>query len=103
MGRPVVQWQILSKDPRRTADFYSTLFDWEVKTDNPLSYRRVDTRSGKGIPGGIWPAPPDGHNMVQLFIEVADVSESVEKAREGDEMAIVLDPMGIPFGLVRER
>ena len=39
---------------RRT---YAKLFDWEVKTNNALNYRMVDTGSG-GINGGIWPAPP---------------------------------------------
>ncbi len=115
MGRPVVQWQILSKEPDRHARFYTDLFDWKVNADNPLGYRMVDTGSKKGIPGGIWPAPPEGHSFVQLFVEVEDVGKAVEKATglgatviippqklpEGDEMAILLDPLGVSFGLTK--
>jgi predicted enzyme related to lactoylglutathione lyase len=53
--------------------------------------------------------------MVQLFIHVDDVKAHVLKAQElgarivvppqtlpgGDEMAIALDPDGIPFGMFR--
>jgi predicted enzyme related to lactoylglutathione lyase len=53
--------------------------------------------------------------MVQLFIEVDDVPSHVEKAirlgatvlippqqlPDGDELAILLDPVGISFGLYK--
>ncbi|HLG15660.1 MAG TPA: VOC family protein [Blastocatellia bacterium] len=115
MGRPVMRWQILAKDPENAAEFYTTLFDWTVNSDNPLGYRMVDTGSDRGIQGGIWPSPPEGHSLVQLYVEVDDVAASVEKATtlgasvivplqklpDGDEMAIVLDPEGIPFGVFK--
>lgn len=115
MGQPVVTWQILAKSPDALADFYHRLFSWEVDANNALGYRTINTKSEKGIGGGIWPAPPEGRPMVQLFIEVDDVSAYVEKAKQlgasiiipaqklpdGDEMAILLDVEGIPFGLVK--
>ena len=66
-----------------------------------------------GIPGGIWPAPPEAASFVQLFIEVDDVKRYVrdaaalvhkviippQKLPEGDELAILHDPEGIPFGI----
>jgi uncharacterized protein len=111
MGKPVMRWQILAKDPDKAAEFYTRLFDWQVNDDNALGYRMIDTGSDRGIHGGIWPSPPEGHSFVQLYIEVDDVSGSVAKATgmgasiivppqklpDGDEMAIVLDPEGIPF------
>ena len=115
MGRPVMQWQILAKDPNRLAGFYGDLFAWKVSADNPLNYRMVDTGSPQGISGGIWPAGPEGHSFVQLFVDVDDVERYVARVVElggttifprqvlpgGDEMAIVRDPEGIPFGLVK--
>lgn len=116
MGRPVTQWQILSKNPEPHAAFYTRLFGWKVNADNPLGYRMVDTASpGKGIPGGFWPAPPEAHSFVQLFVEVDDVAATIEKTQslggsviipaqklpDGDEMAILLDPEGISFGVVK--
>lgn len=115
MGQPVMRWQILAKDPDKAAEFYTKLFDWTVNADNPLGYRMIDTGSERGIQGGIWPSPPEGHSFVQLCIEVDDVSDSVAKATgmgasiivppqklpDGDELAIVLDPEGIPFAIFR--
>lgn len=117
MGQPVMQWQILAKNPEACAAFYTSLFDWRVAADNALQYRQVDTGSGRGIGGGIWPSPPEGHPMVQLFIEVDDVAAYVRKATslgatviippqkmpDGDELAVVLDTEGLPFGLYRPK
>ena len=117
MGEPVVQWQILAKDPEKAERFYTSLFDWKANSDNALRYRRLETNHKRGIDGGVWPAPEAGHSMVQLFIEVNDVAGYVEKAvglgasvlippqklPDGDELAIVLDPIGISFGLYKPR
>jgi predicted enzyme related to lactoylglutathione lyase len=115
VGRPVVQFQILSKNPDRTAEFYTSLFDWKVNSDNPLGYRRLNTNSDHGIQGGIWPSPPEGHSFVQLFVEVDDLAANVKRATEigatvvippqqlpeGDRMAVLVDPEGIPFAMIQ--
>jgi len=115
MGSPVVEWQILAKDPDKTAAFYTRLFGWRVDANNPLNYRRVLTNAGRGIDGGIWPSPPQGHAFVQLFVEVDDVSAYVKRGQDlgarviippqqlpgGDEMAVMADTEGLPFALVR--
>src|ERR1700685_4042014 len=113
MANPVLQFQILSKTPDETARFYSSLFNWKVDAGNPMGYRQISTGSKDGIQGGIWPAPPQSPNFVQLFIAVEDVksavAQSVElgakviipptKLPDGDEMAVVHDPQGMPFGV----
>ena len=115
MGNPVMRWQILSKDPDKAAEFYTKLFDWTVNADNALGYRLVDTGSERGIKGGIWPSPPEGHAFVQLYVEVEDLASSVAKASglgagvivppqnlpDGDELAILVDPEGIPFAMFK--
>ena len=115
MSNPVTQFQILSKTPEETAQFYSTLFGWTVDANNPLGYRRIDTGSKEGIQGGIWPAPPQAPNFVQFFVAVDDVKSSVKKAEElgakllipptvlpeGDEMAVLHDPQGMSFSVWR--
>jgi predicted enzyme related to lactoylglutathione lyase len=115
MANPVVQFQILSKDPAAAAGFYSALFGWTVDANNPLGYRRIDTGSQEGIQGGIWPAPQQSPDFVQLFVAVDDVQSAVEKAQglgarllippavlpEGDEMAVMHDPGGMAFALWR--
>jgi uncharacterized protein len=115
MANPVVEFQILSKAPDETAAFYAALFDWRVDADNPLGYRKIDTGSAEGIGGGIWPAPPHAPNFVQLFVAVPDVTAALARAQqlgakviipattlpEGDEMAVLADPQGMSFVLVR--
>jgi predicted enzyme related to lactoylglutathione lyase len=115
MANPVLQFQILSKSPDETANFYSALFGWTIDANNPLGYRKIDTGSSQGIQGGIWPAPPQAPNFVQLFVGVDDLKVEVQKAEglgakiiipptilpEGDEMAVMLDPQGMSFALWR--
>ena len=73
MSNPVMQFQMISKAPEETARFYSSLFGWKVDADNPMGYRQIHTGSAEGIQGGIWPAPPQATNFVQLFMSVEDV------------------------------
>jgi predicted enzyme related to lactoylglutathione lyase len=116
MGNPVLQWQILTKQPKILEQFYSTLFGWRMSGNNALGYRQVDTGSKEGIQGGLWPiGENDGRSMVQLFIRVDDVKAFAKKAKQlgaqiivppqtlpdGDEMAVATDPDGIPFAMFR--
>jgi uncharacterized protein len=117
MGNPVVQFQILSTAPDETAQFYSTLFGWTVNADNPLGYREISTGVREGIQGGIWPAPSQSPNFVQLFIAVDDVrvfSEAAQNAGakviipptglpDGGEVAVFHDPQGMSFGIVKRK
>ena len=88
-----------------------------MQTNNALGYRVVDTGNGRGINGGVWPSPPEGHNLVQLFVEVDDIDAALAKATtlgatvivpkselpDGDALAIVLAPAGLSFGMYRPR
>ena len=114
MGSPVTQWQVITSDPGKHSEFYATVFGWKVNADNPLGYRMVDPGPAKGMPGGFWPAPAETPSFVQLFIEVADIQETIRRVTEhsgtvlippqtlpqGEQMAILRDPMGVSFGLV---
>ena len=113
MGNPVMQWQIVAKDPDSVASFYSKLFGWKVQARNALGYREISTGAGRGIDGGVWPAPPEASALVQLYIEVDDIDRHVEKAvtlgasvivpksvlPDGDAIAVIVDPAGLSFGL----
>jgi predicted enzyme related to lactoylglutathione lyase len=112
MGNPVVQWQIISADPDATVAFYRKLFGWKETRANALGYRQLGTQSN-GIDGGVWPGPPDVQPFTQLFIEVADLSDNLARAKElgaqvivpasvlpdGRTMAVLRDPTGLPFAV----
>src|SRR4051812_26793673 len=114
MSNPVIRWQIVTPSPDRVSEFYCKLFGWQATRENMLNYQIIDTGSERGIHGGIWPAPPDTPNFVQLSMEVDNCSESVAQAvalgasilfppqtlPDGDVMAILKDPTGMTFGIV---
>ena len=113
MADPVVQWQIVATDPDAVTRFYTALFGWKTTNGNALGYREVDT-GPDGVPGGVWPAPPDAKNFVQLFVRVDDVERCVAEAArlgattivppaslpDGGTMAILRDPNGMTFGVM---
>jgi len=115
MPNPVMQFQIITKDPDAAAQFYSGLFGWRIDANNPMGYRQIDTGTSEGIQGGIWPAPPQAPTFTQMFMAVDDVKAMVEKAQsmgakllipptvlpQGDEMAVLHDPQGMAFALWR--
>ena len=114
MANPVTHFQIIAKDPDGVASFYGRLFGWKVDARNALGYRRISTGNGRGIDGGIWPAPPEAGTFVQLFVEVEDIDETLRRASElggrvivpkstlpdGDTMAVMIDPSGLSVALV---
>lgn len=117
MGNPVVQWQIVTRNAEKVADFYSRLFDWKINSNNALGYRAFETGNGRGIPGGVWPRGEEGHDLVQLFVEVDDIDGYLAKAEslggrtlipkqrlpDGDAMALLIDPAGLSVGLYTPR
>jgi|SRR5271155_4631320 len=115
MSQPVMFWQILSKQPAILAEFYGSIFGWNIWPPDALGSRAVETGTGEGIPGGIWQIPAEAHSMVQLFIRVDNVPAYVQRVESaggkvifppqlipsGDEVSILQDPEGIPFGIYR--
>jgi predicted enzyme related to lactoylglutathione lyase len=117
MGQPVMQWQILARDPDKVTAFYAGLFGWRVNANNAMGYRTVETGSDRGIDGGVWPIGNEGHPLVQLFVEVDDVAAYAARVEQlggqvlippqvlpdGDELAVVLDTEGLSLGLMKPK
>src|SRR6267378_2496070 len=74
MGRPVVHWELMSKDPAKVAAFYEKIFGWKIQHLPEMNYRLVETGGTGGINGGILkperPEPWPG-NMT-FYIDVED-------------------------------
>ena len=84
MGRPVVHWEFMSKDPEGVSDFYAKIFDWKIQHHPELNYRVVETGAKGAMPGinggivkpdreGPWPG-----NML-FYILVDDLAAYREK------------------------
>jgi uncharacterized protein len=89
MGRPVVHFEIIGKDPEQLRSYYGGLFEWEFDTSGavsesvsePGSYGFVDntTSDGTGIPGGVGGGPRfDSH--VVFYVGVPDVEAALQDA-----------------------
>ncbi|HEY3106925.1 MAG TPA: VOC family protein [Gaiellaceae bacterium] len=111
MGNPVVHFEVVGSDGAKLQDFYGKLFDWKIKSDNPMNYGIVDN-AGEGINGGVGEAP-DGHGHVTWYVQVDSIDACLKKAEEmGGKtmmprtemdmvtMAMVADPEGNIVGLV---
>ncbi len=75
MGRPIVHWELWSKDPAKLSDFYAEVFDWNVQHIAEMDYRLVETGGEGGINGGIM-TPQEGPwpgNMA-LYVDVDDLA-----------------------------
>ena len=113
----VTQFQVLSRNPDALAKFYAAAFGWTVNDANAMGYRAIAAGGGKGVPGGIWPCPPEGHPLTQLFVETDDIAGTVEAAKlagakvlvppqtlpDGDQMALILDPENQSIGIFKPR
>jgi predicted enzyme related to lactoylglutathione lyase len=75
MGRPVVYWELMSKDPAQVALFYERVFGWKIQERPEIDYRRVDTGTEEGINGGIV-KPRDGAlpGNLTMYVDVDDLA-----------------------------
>lgn len=113
-ARPLVEWEIVARDPQKVRDFYTRMFNWTFSEDGPL------LRVPPGI-GGPEPAPaghiiPGGESRFVLYFQVRDLRASLEMAKElggsvlqepfdvpnGPTVARIADPEGNPVGLVQQ-
>ncbi len=84
MGRPVVHWELMSKDPAGVSEFYAKLFGWKVTHHPEINYRIVETGAKgamAGINGGIVKPDREGPwpgNML-FYILVDDLAAYREK------------------------
>jgi predicted enzyme related to lactoylglutathione lyase len=118
MGRAVVHFEVMGKDPEKLRSFYSDMFDWNVDADNPMNYGMVSREDnmdqGIGIGGGIG-STPEGQSYVSFYVSVENVEEALQKAEtlggtrfmgpmqvpEGPEVGMFNDPEGHMIGVVK--
>src|SRR6266567_1753077 len=77
MGRPVVHWELMSKDPAKVAAFYEKIFGWKIQHMPEMDYRLVETGGAGGINGGILkpqrPEPWPGNMTFYIHVEDQEV------------------------------
>lgn len=92
----VDHFEIHSLDPEKAADFYSSIFGWEIKKwEGPHDYWLIYTGEGRGIDGGLMrrfgPAPAEGAPVCSYVnsIGVENLDEIVQKiTAKGGQVAM---------------
>ena len=86
MGQAVVHFEVVGKDGDKLQSYYSELFGWNINSDNPMNYGRVDGKDNKtadgsgGMGGGVGKGPEGYGGHVTFYVAVPDVEEALQKA-----------------------
>ena len=79
MAQPVVHFEIMGKDGKKTRDFYGKLFDWEFQVWEGMDYGLVQPATEKSIGGGVG-GNPDSPSSLTFYIQVDDLQAYLDKA-----------------------
>jgi predicted enzyme related to lactoylglutathione lyase len=120
MGHPVVHFEVIGRNGDALRSYYSSLFDWQFDTSNPMDYGVVNrddnlTSEGVGIGGGVATGPEGYGGHVTFYVQVPDVEATLAKAEElggtrtmGPEtvmgtmvLGMLTDPEGHLIGLIQ--
>ncbi|MCI3927651.1 VOC family protein [Paenibacillus sp. TRM 82003] len=111
----VVHFELLSRDPARTAAFYADVFGWRVAEAEPGYWRLVTGDGERGINGATVRPASDALPLGAVnTVQVDDVAAAAERvaASGGRALSDVIplpgvgrfqycaDPDGTPFGLI---
>jgi predicted enzyme related to lactoylglutathione lyase len=113
MASSVIHFEVVGKDGPALQRFYSSVFGWEVDTNNPGGYGMVKA-GDHGIGGGVGAAPDGTPGRVTFYVHTEDASATLRKVEElggrvvmpltevapGTTIALFTDPEGHIVGLM---
>ncbi|MCB1053337.1 MAG: hypothetical protein KDC71_22235, partial [Acidobacteria bacterium] len=92
MAKPVVHFELWSKNPQQVSDFYRNVFEWNIQHIPEMDYHLITPDESGGIGGGIM-TPKEGPwpgNMA-FYIDVEDIKPYHEKiTTQGGKILIPL-------------
>jgi predicted enzyme related to lactoylglutathione lyase len=97
MTNLICHFEIGCRDRGKTAEFYSQMFEWSIRSDPNATY----IRTGGDVGGHISALGHEPHNYTIFYVMVDDVSEALARAvRLGGKKLVgpVLLPDGPTFG-----
>ncbi|MEX2158912.1 MAG: VOC family protein [Dehalococcoidia bacterium] len=113
--RPVVAFQIQARDRDKQEAFYREMFDWDITRDAAIPVSLIPPGKGPPVEGVGGVLVQNERSAFAVFIQVADLGESMKKAEElggksifgpidvpgGPTIAQIEDPEGNLVGLVQ--
>jgi hypothetical protein len=112
MTNPFTYAELHTTSPDRAKEFYTRLFDWNIKDIDTPGGKYSEIEPKEGFPGGLMKAEGQHGHWVS-YVKVADIKASTAKAkslgatalREAAEVpeqgwySLMVDPTGAMFGL----
>jgi len=95
--RPVVHFQIHAKDKQKQEAFYREMFDWDITQREGTPISTIPPGKGPPVEGIGGSVIETGRPTVTVYIQVANLGESLKKAEElGGKVA--MPPIDVPNG-----
>lgn len=91
MPNQICHFEIGCRDREKTADFYSKMFDWTLRTDPTTTV----IKTGSDVGGHINALGHEPHNYTIFYVMVDDVAAALAKAGELGGKKIV-GPVPLP-------
>jgi hypothetical protein len=95
MGQPVVHFEIGCRDGAKTADFFSSLFGWNMQAMGPATM--INTGAESGIQGHISVLGHEPYHYTTFYVQVDDVQGYLDKVGKLGGKTVV-PPVEIPTG-----
>ena len=96
MKRPIVHFEIGCSNLEETAEFYKTIFDWNIKQQG--SSASIDTGVKEALSGHLNKlGPEDPQNYVTVYVETDTLYEDLEGI-ESNGGKIIVKPIKLPDG-----
>jgi predicted enzyme related to lactoylglutathione lyase len=95
MGKPVVHFEINSRDYKKAQDFYKHVFDWKMQEHEGMPYAVIAAEGDGSIGGGIGAVQEGQNPNVTFYVNVEDLQTYLDKATKAGGKT-VLEPTPIP-------
>ncbi len=82
MKGKVVHFEILGNDPESLQNFYGSIFDWEIDTNNLIGYGIVKSNGEGSIGGGIGKTDGGAPPHATFYIEVDNIQAHLDRITE---------------------
>ena len=96
MAQPVMHFELIAKDTKKSTEFYTKLFGWRAEDYEGMDYAMLHADPKKGIGGGIGGEATGLPPGLGVYVQVDDVDKFLAQARKLGATEVLLEPYDIP-------
>jgi uncharacterized protein len=115
-GNPVIFWELASHDMEKSAEFFRSVFDWEVKFNEQVGFYIINTGPvPQDMEGGIFTLKRAKLPFLTIYIRVEDIEVKAKQITEaggliveepftldsGTTICLFNDPSGVTFAMIQ--